>query len=257
MMPEEHIDGEDDGAEAKSSLFRFEPTPGEQKIMSKIAASIRRRILAGALSMIPVLVALIPIWFLYPKLDALAQNTLKINVPGVGFAVAFLFVLTVLYIIGLLSATFLMKRLIALGERIVTQIPVVNFCYRIAKQVVDLVATGAKRPFKKVVAVEYPRKGILSLGFVTNEGRYPGASGPLVHVFIPTTPNPTSGFLLLLKAEEVFETGMTVDDAVRFIISGGILDAEGMALRPYQTESLDSVPAPAAPPRLEGKAGRS
>jgi uncharacterized membrane protein len=215
----------------------------DRGVVRGVMFSLRRRVLTGALVMIPLVISFVPVLFIYPKLNSFGREYLGIKetLPGVGFLVALSLVLVILYIVGVLSATFVVRWAVKVGEKILNQIPVVNFCYRTTKQVVDLVATQASKPFKKVVLIEYPRKGIYAMGFVTGEGDYPlepgrQARSPLVHIFIPTTPNPTSGFLLLFRPEEVTETGLTIDEAVRFIISGGILDMGDLQPREFQSD---------------------
>lgn len=201
---------------------------------------LRRRIMAGALIVTPVIISFLPVWFVYPYLLRFAQRTLGMgeNVnEALAFFIALALVLASLYAIGLMSATFLVRWMLHLGEKILTQIPVVNFFYKIPKQVVDLIATSQAKPFRKVVLIEYPRKGIWAMGFVTGDDDYPERLGRMVHVFLPTTPNPTSGYLLLLSPDQVWETGLSVDDGVRFIISGGILDMGELRLRTYRDET--------------------
>lgn len=218
----------------------------EHTFFGRIAFSLRRRILTGTLLMIPIVISFFPVVWLYPKLDRFAKVTLQIDQPGLGFIVALLSLLTVLFIIGLLAATFVVRWAVVVMEKIFNQVPVVNFLYKTTKQVIELFnksSQSASKPFKKVVWIEYPRKGIHALGFVTGEAVYPDR-GHLVHIFIPTTPNPTSGFLLLFPAEDVMETGVPVDQAVQFIISGGILEMGALQLKPFESE---------LPELLEGK----
>ena len=217
-------------------LFR-EPKPG---FAAKLAYSLRRRIMTGTLIMVPILIGFFPVFYLYPRLNALAAKILRIPVsemrPGLGFALALFIVLSGLYIIGIFAETVAARWTIKLIEKILTQIPVVAWCYRTTKQVVDLVAVSHAKPFRKVVLVEFPRKDVFSVGFVTGEWNDPGQGGRRVHVFLPTTPHLTCGYVLLFRPEEILETGLTVDQGLRFVISGGIVDIGEAKLLPYRSE---------------------
>ena len=227
-------------------------------VVRQITVSLRRRIMAGSLILIPILVAFLPVFYLYPKLNALAVKVLHISpvdIPGTSFLVALFLVLAALYLLGLLATTFVVRWGVRLVERILTQIPIVAFFYKMTKQVVELLTLNTQKPFRKVALVEYPRKGLWGMGFVTGERMHPEL-GLLVHVFLPTTPNPTSGILLLAPPSEVMETECSVDQAIRFIISGGIIDPGVIRSKPYQSELLageGAAPPEAAPifPRNE------
>jgi uncharacterized membrane protein len=142
----------------------------------------------------------------------------------IGFPVA----LGIIILVGYLAVTFLGQRILAGIEKYLLQkFPVVSFIYPYAKQFIDTFWKKDKQTeFKSVVAVEYPRKGIYSIGFITSEGikEVNNASGKeLVTVFVPNSPTPFTGFTILFPKEEVISLNMTVDEAIRFVVSGGIL----------------------------------
>jgi uncharacterized membrane protein len=145
-------------------------------------------------------------------------------------------VLGMLYCIGLFSATFLGKRYIAMGERWLMRIPGVPFLYNTIKQVIEIVSRPRSNAFQKVVLIEYPKENVHALAFYSGITVLPESGEVLVNVFIPTTPNPTSGFLLLLKSEEVQETNLRMAEATRFIISGGVVSLVGLQLKPFDLE---------------------
>lgn len=233
------------GSKAWGGLKAF--LGAERGFLGALTASVRRRILTGVLIMVPIVISFLPVYFIYPWFDRFAQRYLgRIgDVPGLGFIAAVLVIVSVLYIIGLLSATFVVRWLMTLGEKVLTQIPLINFFYRTTKQVVDLVAPASSPAFRRPVLIEYPRKGIFVLGFITGEGKYPDPIRDQIHIFLPTTPNPTSGVLLLLSPDQVYETGLSIDEATRFIISGGILEMPPLDLKPYK------IGAPPEPHELE------
>ncbi len=145
-------------------------------------------------------------------------------------------VLFMLYCIGLFSATFLGKRYIAMGERWLRRIPGVPFFYNTVKQVIEIVSRPRSNAFQKVVLIEYPKANVHALAFYSGITVLPESGDVMVNVFIPTTPNPTSGFLLLLKPEEVRETNLRMAEATRFIISGGVVSLLGLNLKPFDLE---------------------
>lgn len=141
------------------------------------------------------------------------------RVPGLGIITLFLIILAV----GVLSANYIGRRLIRLGDYVMQQVPIVRGIYTTVKQIME--TFSVKHSFHGVGLVEYPRKGCYSLGFITGEVKGPnvGLSGRLMSVFVPTTPNPTAGFLLLLPQEEVTVLDMTVDEGMKYIISLGLV----------------------------------
>lgn len=144
-------------------------------------------------------------------------------VPVAGLLV----LLGALMLIGLLATNLFGKRLLGRIERLLLSIPLVRAIYGSAKQLIEAFSMGGKNAFQEVVAFEYPRRGIWVLGFVTSSMSggtvVPGWDRPMVNVFLPTTPNPTSGFLLVLPADEVHTLPVTVEEGIKMIVSGGLV----------------------------------
>lgn len=143
------------------------------------------------------------------------------RIPGIGAVLTLLFTAGV----GMVAANVGGRQLIAFGERLLTRIPLVRSVYVSVKQLIDAFALQNKGVFLAVVMIEYPRPGIYSIGFMTNRGsealsRQTGEE--LIGVFIPTTPNPTSGFFMLVPAEDCQVLDMTIEEAFKVIISGGV-----------------------------------
>jgi len=144
------------------------------------------------------------------------------NVPGVGLVIGVLLIT----VIGALAAGFLGRWIIRLGESILNSMPVVRSIYGASKQILETVISTQSDAFREVVLVEYPRKGLWVIGFVTG-----GTKGEvarrididMVNVFVPTTPNPTSGFLLFCPRKDVIFMEMSVEEAVKLVVSGGIV----------------------------------
>jgi len=145
------------------------------------------------------------------------------DIPGVGTGLTFLLILGT----GLVATNVIGKKIIGLGERILVKIPIVRNLYQGVKQLIDAFSNSTnKDAFKRVVMLEYPRKGVYSVAFVTSESSgevQARTNQTCLTVFIPTTPNPTSGFFLVVPADECITLDMSIEEAFKLIISGGIL----------------------------------
>ncbi|AGB41794.1 hypothetical protein Halha_1883 [Halobacteroides halobius DSM 5150] len=131
--------------------------------------------------------------------------------------------------VGVIATNVLGKKLIEFGERILTKIPIVRNIYLTVQQIIEALFRKNKTAFRKVVVVEYPRQGIYQIGFLTKEGIARierNLDLEVVSIFIPTTPNPTSGMLVLIPKEEVTYLDMTVEEGLKLIVSGGTIVPE-------------------------------
>lgn len=196
---------------------------------------IRKIFLTGLLVSLPLVVTVVVFKFVFDTLDnflgplvtrllveagAPIRPTYKI--PGVGVVTT----LAIVFLVGLLTRHWIGRKLWDLGENIVSRIPLIRPVYIGAKQVVETFAANSSQTFSKVVMLEYPRRGIYCLAFITSETRGEAqerTAENLVNVFLPTTPNPTSGFLLLVPREELIIMDMTVEEGIKMIVSGGLV----------------------------------
>jgi uncharacterized membrane protein len=147
---------------------------------------------------------------------------LTFTVPGLGI----LLTIIILLVTGMLVANFAGRRLLALGEAILQRIPVVRSVYGASKNFAEMVLADSGDSFKKVLLIEYPRKGVYSLAFQTSSalGEVQAKTGEdVVCTFVPTTPNPTSGFIILVPRKDIIELEMEVDEALKMIISLGVV----------------------------------
>jgi uncharacterized membrane protein len=150
------------------------------------------------------------------------RSVLGFDIPGVGA------ILTLLIIVltGLLAANFIGQRLVVWWEMLLARIPVVNSIYNSVKQVSDTLFSSSGNAFRQALLIEYPRRGAWTIAFLTGK---PGGEvlrhldGEYVSVYVPTTPNPTSGFFLMLPRAEVIELEMSVDTALKYVISMGVV----------------------------------
>jgi len=176
------------------------------------------------------LLVILPVWATYTVLSALLgvidgilgdlpRQFLGLKFPGLGIITLVLFVL----VIGVLFANYAGSRIVRFSDEMLHKVPLVRGVYFTVKQVME--TFSLKQQFHGVGLVEYPRKGCYSVGFMTGDvqGEQFGLTGRFVTVFVPTTPNPTAGFLLLLPESEVTRLDMTVEEGMKFIISLGLV----------------------------------
>jgi len=150
------------------------------------------------------------------------ETYLPFNIPGLGVIV----VVIALTVLGALFANFLGRFLIRTGEKIVDRMPIVRSIYSTLKQIFETVVSTKSDSFQDVVLVEYPRKGLWAIAFITSatKGEVRRVMGrEMINVFLPTTPNPTSGFLLFVPKEDLVYLDMTVEEGIRKVISAGLV----------------------------------
>ncbi len=198
--------------------------------------SLRNAFITGIVVVLPLGVTIIVINFLLERLGTPASNFFFWYLdpewrskPVVEFALEAISVLVVFLLITLLGygSRFVLGRIILSGlERLLDQVPFINTVYRTVKQIVDTFGQQKKAVFQEVVLIEYPRKRCYVLGFLTStaRGETQQVTGEhIINVFVPTTPNPTSGFLLMLPEEDITRLKMSITDGMKLIISGGAL----------------------------------
>jgi uncharacterized membrane protein len=193
--------------------------------------SLRRYLIAGLLVWVPLIVTGLIIKFLVDALDFTIlllpagwrpEAVLGFNVPGAGVV----FAIVIVFLTGLVVANIVGRRLIDLGEGIVQRIPLVRSIYSAVKQLMQTLLHDGGNSFRRVLLVQYPRKGLWTLGFQTGVGLgevQQRTERTVLTVFIPTTPNPTSGFVILVPQDEVVELDMSVEDGLKFVMSLGVL----------------------------------
>lgn len=212
------------------------------KPQSGLIAGFRNSFLTGLVVIAPVALTIWLIWsvigwidgFVLPFIPNLYHpdnilNTIfgqdvAINIRGLGVIVFLLFTTFV----GWIAKGFLGRSLIRVGENLVRRMPVVRSIYSGVKQIAETVFAQSDRSFEKACLIEYPRKGIWAVGFISTEAKgevkYKAKSNSdLLSVFVPTTPNPTSGFMLFFPRNDVIELEMSIEDAAKLVISAGLV----------------------------------
>ncbi len=205
-----------------------------RRLFTGTKKALKANLLTGILVLMPLVatfwfIHLLIVWvdktlLLLPK-EYRPEAFLPFPIPGLGL----ILVIAVLFLTGLSARNFLGRRLVHLGDRIMSYIPFVSKIYGAVKKLVDTVFSGSGKDFKRVVLIEYPRRGIYALAFVTgvSTGEVQDKTAKrTINVFLPTTPNPTSGFYLLVPEEDVIPLEMTVEDSFKLLMSGGILSPE-------------------------------
>jgi len=184
--------------------------------------SIKRRIFAGLLAIVPIAATFWILKFLFNFLDSLAAPFLKstgIEIPGLGIILTLLFIL----FLGIIITNVLGRTLFNWGEKILDKLPFVNTIYNTIKQITSAFSGSTLKSFQQVIFIQYPRKGLWTMCFVTNESSNDTGQA-FYHVFVPTTPNPTSGVFIIVPKEEAIHPDISVEDGLKAIISGGILE---------------------------------
>lgn len=207
----------------------------EKAVFMKLGGKLKAYFFTGILVTAPVMITFFVAYKLIVFVDVSVNkllppqfalnNYLPFTIPGLGIII----LVVALILIGMFAAGFLGRFFLRLGEWIVYKVPFISSVYSLLKQIFETFLSSKSDAFKKVVLLEYPRKGIWILGFVSTdtEGEVKDiVKKDMVNVFIPTTPNPTSGFLIFVPREDVVELEMSVEDGIKFVISGGIVSPE-------------------------------
>ncbi len=187
-----------------------------------LLTSLRKSFLAGLLVVVPIAASVLVLFWVFEKVDGLLNPTIErffnISIPGLGFAATIVIVL----IVGAIASNYLGRKAIEFGEAILKRVPIFRQLYTGAKQVLDSIAgTGAisKAAFREVVLVEFPTRGMQTVAFVTNE--FLGPEGEkLFAIYVPTSPMPSSGFSGVVREQDVQRTNLSVDEALKMVISG-------------------------------------
>ncbi len=202
------------------------------RLMSKLFKQMRSNIITGILLIIPLFVTVLIIVQLFQWIDSVLPGILGIQMPpGLGILIS----LIIAYFAGLTAKNYFGRKLIAVGNNIIAGIPFLNKIYLTIQQIVDMVSINKKQVFERAVLIEFPKENSYSIGFVTSEANTKFSlkvGQKLIAVFLPTTPNPTSGFLLYIAESEVVELNIPVESAIKLVVSAGLLGADqAMALK--------------------------
>ena len=199
--------------------------------MKRLRNILKNYFLTGLLVILPIFVTVYVVWFLIRGVDIileyipeqyLPETYIHFQIPGIGLILVVIFI----FIVGLLTRNFIGSRAIRIWEKLVHGIPLAGIIYSGVKQLLEAFFLQKNDAFKRVAMVEYPRRGIYVIGFITGQSKgevQDKTSRKMINVFIPTTPNPTSGFYILIPEEDLVILDMSIEEAFKLVISGGIV----------------------------------
>ena len=185
---------------------------------------LRRYFLTGLLVLAPTVVTGWLVYKIFITIDNIIEPFQRkfplIDIPGIGFVI----VLLLIVITGVLASNLIGRRVIAAAERLLHRLPIIRRIYTASKELSEVFFTDKKTAFQRVVLIRYPHHDSFAIAFVTNEKVGPVSDvvgEELINVFIPTTPNPTSGFMLMIPLHDTFSLPINVEEAMKMVISGG------------------------------------
>jgi uncharacterized membrane protein len=219
-----------------------------KKAEIKIGGHLKTRMISGMLVLGPLVITLFILKIIYAALTAFVLPVLRpwlSELPESAVVIiATVASLLLIYLVGMFTTHFLGRRFIKMGENLMLKLPIVKSVYSASKQVMDTFSNSTKAAFTATVLVAFPHPGALAVGFVTGTILDPDGR-KLYRIFVATTPNPTSGFLILLPEENVTFTDISVEDGIKMIVSGGMLAPKQYEKRsgplPPAVESISAV----------------
>jgi uncharacterized membrane protein len=218
-----------------------DPAPNEPSVRPRLMTRVRTYFLTGLVIAAPIAITFYLVWWFILWIDSwmkpfiparyLPEQYLPFAVPGIGVVFAFILIT----ILGFLTANLLGRTLLASGERLLGRMPLVRTIYSGLKQMFETMLTSKTTTFNKVVLIEYPRRETWSIAFVATSAKgeireilsdSDQYEDEVMSVYVPTTPNPTSGYLLFAKRKELIELDMTIEEAAKLVISAGLVSPE-------------------------------
>lgn len=219
-----------------------------------LGSILKRYFLTGLLVLIPISLCIYILRIVIGAADRLLRflpppynpgTYLPFHIPGLGIILT----VAVIFLVGLVTANFVGKKMVHGIEYLFARIPLVRTIYTGAKEIVQTIVLDRPSQFRQVVLIEFPRKGIYSIAFVTGSPSGELASkidGDFLNVFIPTTPNPTSGFFILVSREETIPLNITIEDAFKLIMSAG-MSMPARRIAPQEQDGQEGKPSPLNP----------
>jgi len=186
----------------------------------QVGKKLRAQFITGILIIVPIGAAILILRWLFLTIDNIlqpvAESLLGYTIPGLGVGI----LVVLIYLAGLVATNVIGRRLIGYGEALLARVPLFRYLYTGIKQILQNFASPREGGFLQVVLVEFPKKGMRAIGFVTSESRVESGE-KLFSVFIPTSPNPTSGYLEIVRENDIIKTDISIDDALKMVLSAG------------------------------------
>ncbi len=230
---------------------------------ARLLRRLRNYFLTGIIVTAPVAITAYVAWLVVDIADSRItplipekyspETYLPFGIPGLGLVILFL----LLTLVGFLSVNFFGRTIVRYGERMVSRMPVIRSVYGALKQIFETVLAQSSTSFREVVLVEYPRRGIWAIGLVTSvtKGQVQNMTeDDVVNIFLPTTPNPTSGFLLFVPRRDLITLDMTVEEGLKMVVSGGLVTPEDR--RPKEIQAQPQIPSRPPEPVTAGRPER-
>jgi len=195
---------------------------------NEVVTNVKRYFISGVLVVVPIILTYIVLKFLFETLDSVLQplinKILGYYIPGLGLFTTLLLII----LAGILTRNFFGAKLYNIGDKILARLPIIRPVYSSAKQLLTAITEPSVSSFKETALVEYPRKGIYALGFISKRIKLETdkSDNNLIAVFIPSTPTPISGMVILVPENEIILLKMTVEDGIKFLVSGGVVSPE-------------------------------
>ncbi len=215
----------DDKIQESGFFRRLSDLAGRSENRQSVGRWIRTRLLVGFMVVFPLVVTIFFARFIFGLMDKwfrpISERLIGEQLVGVGLVVSLL----VLFLVGIVSTNVLGGRLLGYFEKKITGLPLLSPIYQGARQITEAIQIHDTAEFRRVVLLPFPNQNVRSLGFVTRDFRAATAFGedPTALVFVPTTPNPTSGYLVVAKQEDLTSLDISVEEGVKLVISGGLL----------------------------------
>lgn len=194
--------------------------------MNRLFAHIRRFIIRGTLALIPIALPAFAVYLLYGFIDkrllGLVDKTFGISFPGMGIVL----LLVIVYLFGLIVSNFFGRQVLQGLESLTERVPIINIVYRIGKQLSGALSLPETEIFRRPILVPYAAPDTWQVGFVTGTVRSQKDGEELLKVYVPTPPNPTSGFVYFMREADTRDPGWTVEEAMQCILSGGLIGPE-------------------------------
>ena len=215
-------------------------------IFQRIENHIQRRTLGGLVQLVPLLVTFVVLLFLIGKADGMVRNLPFVEgKPWDFMGIGLIALIVIFYAVGVFTANRMGQKTMEFINRVLNVIPVVKTIFGVTQQATS--ALTSQYNFSRVVFVEWPREGMAAMGFVTSRVYSTESTDSMVLVYIPTVPNPTSGNMALVSEDDVMETDLAVEDAMKLVFSGGIVLPEGLSLARVPRDEDNP------PPKLTGR----
>lgn len=207
--------------------------------MNKLTSVLKKYFISGVLVVVPIILTYIVLRFMFESIDGILQplinKILGYSVFGLGIFVTIL----VIILAGIFTRNIIGARIYRLGDMVMVKVPIIRPIYSATKQLIEAVTKPTMKSFKEVALVEYPRKGAYALGFISNRIEVKTTEGVKTYysVFVPSTPTPISGMVILFPSEDVIPIEMSVEDGIKFLVSGGVASPEMLTQKRNSAET--------------------